>query len=196
MWDERYATQEYVYGTEPNRFLVEQASLLQSPVLSLAEGEGRNAVYLARQGLDVLGVDSSQVGLAKAHRLAAEHGVTLRSEVVDLAVYTPPPNTFGSVVSIFAHVPSAVRKRLYPRVVKALLPNGIIVLEAYAKAQIGRGTGGPKDPDLLLTADELAEDFTGLEVLLCREIEREVVEGSLHTGMASVVQLVARKPVQ
>lgn len=109
MWDERYAAEEYVYGTEPNAFLKEHAQRLAGPVLSVAEGEGRNAVFLASLGLEVLGVDGSAVGLAKARRLAEAKGVSIDTLVVDLADYEPPAAAFGAVVSIFAHLPSRVR---------------------------------------------------------------------------------------
>src|SRR5215213_457002 len=149
MWNERYASTEFAYGTEPNSFLVQNASLLTSPVLSLAEGEGRNAVFLASLGLDVLGVDASDVGLAKAQTLAASRGLAIRTEVADLASYEPPENHHGSVISISAHFPSKVRNRLYPQLERSLKPGGIILLEAYTKAQISRNTGGPRDSDML-----------------------------------------------
>ncbi|QKH37879.1 class I SAM-dependent methyltransferase [Achromobacter pestifer] len=193
MWDERYAVDEYVYGTEPNAFLAENAGLLSGPVLSLAEGEGRNAVFLASLGLDVLGVDGSAVGLAKARRLAAAKGVSIRTETADFAEYEPPPESFGAVVSIFAHTPSHVRRRLHRLAELSLQPGGIILLEAYRKAQFGRGTGGPPDPDMLMARADLEQDFLNCQVLLSREIERDVVEGIFHTGPACVVQFIARK---
>src|SRR5262249_32066260 len=104
MWNERYSASEFAYGTEPNAFLVQHANLLSGPVLSLGEGEGRNAVFLASIGLGVLGVDSSEVGMAKAQRLATSRGVAIRTEVADLAAYDPGANSFGAVVSIFAHL--------------------------------------------------------------------------------------------
>lgn len=193
MWDERYAVDEYVYGTEPNAFLAENAGLLSGPVLSLAEGEGRNAVFLASLGLDVLGVDGSAVGLAKARRLAAAQGVSIRTETADFAEYAPPPASFGAVVSIFAHMPSCVRSRLHRLAELSLQPGGIILLEAYRKAQLGRGTGGPPDADMLMARADLEQDFPNCQVLLSREIERDVVEGIFHTGPACVVQFIARK---
>lgn len=193
MWDERYAGDEYVYGTEPNDFLAAHAALLQGPVLSLAEGEGRNAVFLAARGLDVLGVDGSAVGLAKARKLAATRGVSIRTEVVDLNTYIPPPASFGAAVSIFAHLPAAARRRLHRLLEQALVPDGVILLEGYAKAQIARDTGGPKDLDMLLAHTEVEADFPGCDIILSRETERDIVEGRLHTGRASVVQFIARK---
>jgi cyclopropane fatty-acyl-phospholipid synthase-like methyltransferase len=159
----------------------------------LAEGEGRNAVFLASLGLDVLGVDGSEVGLAKAHRLAESKGVAIKTEVADLATYEPPANFYGSVVSIFAHLPSDVRRRLYRLVEQSLKPGGIILLEAYSKSQMSRDTGGPKDPDMLMTVVDIQKEFSNCEVLLCQEIERQVVEGEFHTGLASVVQFIGKK---
>ena len=193
MWNERYASNEFAYGTEPNSFLVQNASLLTSPVLSLAEGEGRNAVFLASLGLDVLGVDASDVGLAKAQNLAASRGLAIRTEVADLTAYELPENHYGSVISISAHLPSKVRDRLYPQVERSLKTGGIILFEAYTKAQISRNTGGPKDSDMLMDLAELEQQFPNCEPILTREIEREVVEGKFHTGLACVVQFIARK---
>lgn len=193
MWDQRYAADEFVYGTEPNSFLVQNAKILVGPVLSLAEGEGRNAVFLASLGLDVLGVDASEVGLAKAQKLAASRGMSIRTEVADLATYEPAPDCFGSVVSISAHLPSDVRKRLYPLVERSLKSGGIILFEAYTKAQVTRNTGGPKDSDMLMDRVDIEREFPNCETILSQEIEREVVEGKFHTGLASVVQFIARR---
>lgn len=195
MWNQRYASGEFVYGTEPNSFLREHASLLAGPVLSLAEGEGRNAVFLASLGLDVLGVDGSEVGLAKARQLAASRGLAIRTEVADLVTYEPPENSFGSVISISAHLPTQIRKRLHRLVERALRPGGIMLLEAYSKAQITRDTGGPKDVDMLMAREDLEREFPHCELILSQEIEREVVEGQFHTGLASVVQFIARKRI-
>jgi SAM-dependent methyltransferase len=195
MWNERYAADGFAYGTEPNAFLAQHAKLLVGPVLSLAEGEGRNAVFLASLGLDVLGVDGSEVGLAKARALAAARGVSIRTEVADLATYEPPEQAFGAVVSISAHLPSVARKRLHGLAERALRPGGIVLLEAYTRAQLARTTGGPKDPDMLMSRADLLAEFANCEPMLAREIEREVVEGRFHTGLASVVQFLARKRV-
>ena len=193
MWNERYSSDEYIYGTQPNVFLAENATLLTGPVLSLAEGEGRNAVFLASLGLEVLGVDGSEVGLAKARTLADSRGVDIKTEVADLAIYEPSENCFGSVISIFAHLPREIRRRLYRLVEQSLKPGGIFLLEAYHKSQLSRNTGGPRDPDLLVARLDLEEAFPNCEVILSQEIEREVNEGSFHTGLASVVQFIAKK---
>ena len=141
----------------------------------------------------MLGVDASDVGLGKAQKLAASKGVAIRTEVADLATYEPPENHYGSVVSIFAHLPSRVRNRLYPLIERSLKPGGVILLEAYTKAQISRNTGGPKDLDMLMDLAELEQQFPDCEPIVAQEIEREVIEGSFHTGLACVVQFIARK---
>jgi SAM-dependent methyltransferase len=194
MWNERYSAKEYVYGTQPNAFLRENvAAIREGPILSLCEGEGRNAVFLAERGFDVLGVDGSDVGLKKAQELAAARGVKIETLVCDLAQYTPPAQTFGAVVAIFAHVPSAVRRKVFRASVEALKPGGVFLLEAYTPEQLGRNTGGPKELDRLVSLEDLHIDLEGCEFLLGRETEREVVEGCFHTGPGAVVQVIARK---
>ena len=193
MWNERYKDNEYVYGTEPNTFLVEHSKMFKGPVLSLAEGEGRNAVYLASLGLDVHAVDLSEVGLMKAQALAKSKGVSIETEVADLGEFEPAVNHYESVVSIFAHLPKTVRSKLYPRVEDSLKSGGLIILEAYSEAQLSRDTGGPKDVDLLMTAQKINEEFSRCTPILLREVERDVFEGKYHTGKASVVQFIGRK---
>lgn len=193
MWNQRYDSHEFAYGTEPNSFLVQNAKLLSGPVLCLAEGEGRNAVFLASLGLEVLGVDGSEVGLAKAQKLAASRGLSIRTEVVDLATYEPKEEFYGSVVSISAHLPRSNRERLHRLVERCLKPGGIMLLEAYTKAQLARNTGGPKDPDMLMARVDIEQEFPNCEPIISQEIDREVVEGTFHTGLASVVQFLARK---
>jgi len=192
-WNERYENDGYLYGTEPNSFLAELIDLLRGPVLSLSEGEGRNAVFMASRGLQVLGVDCSEVGLAKAQALAKSRGVVIETEVADLANFTPMANYYGAVVSISAHLPSKIRNYLYPLIERALKPNGIVVLEAYSENQLANNTGGPKDIDMLMSVKKLQEEFPSLKPILIQEIDREVREGVGHTGMASVVQYIARK---
>jgi SAM-dependent methyltransferase len=192
-WNERYAGAAYLYGTEPNSFLVEHVELLSGPVLSLSEGEGRNAVFLASHGLDVVGVDISTVALEKANKLAKSQGVEIKTIVADLATFEPEEKHYGSIVSISAHLPSTIRNRLYPLLERALRPNGIVVLEAYSEDQLSRDTGGPKDPDMLMTVAKLRREFPSLEPILLREIDREVREGTGHTGMAAVVQFIGQR---
>jgi len=193
MWNERYAVDEYVYGTQPNTFLAEHASLLKGPVLSLAEGEGRNGVFLATRGLEAHCVDGSDVGLAKARQLAESRNVCIHTEVADLAAFEPEAGRYGSVISISAHLPGAIRARLYPLVERCLHPGGMVLLEAYSEAQLRRDTGGPKDIDLLMSVAKIEREFPNMEPILLQELDREVIEGTYHTGMASVIQFIGRK---
>ena len=192
-WNKRYASRDFLYGTEPNSFLAEHYSLLSSPVLSLSEGEGRNAVFLASRGLEVIGVDISGVALEKAKGLAESCGVEIKTVVADLATFVPEENHYGSVISISAHLPSRIRSRLYPLIERSLKRDGVVVLEAFSENQLSRSTGGPKDADMLMTFEKLQQEFPNLEPVLLREVEREVSEGAGHTGLASVVQFIGRK---
>ena len=194
MWDERYSEDGFAYGTEPNSFLAEVApGLSRGRVLSIAEGEGRNAVFLASLGFEVHSVDQSAVGVDKTRRLAAERGVTVHAEVGDLVDHPIAAGSFDGVVSIFAHMPKPVRVGLHQRLVVALRPGGWLVLEAYTPRQVGRGTGGPPVVDLMMDPDDLRGELAGLELERMEELEREVHEGRYHNGVASVVQVVARK---
>jgi SAM-dependent methyltransferase len=196
MWDERYAQPGFAFGTEPNEFLVAVAGRIPvGPVLSLGEGEGRNAAFLAGLGHRVVAVDQSEVGLAKARRLAADRGLTIETVRADLAEYPIEPGAWAGIISIFCHLPRRVRAPLYAAVVRGLRPGGILVLEAYTLNQIGRGTGGPQDPDMLVSLATLTEELAGLDLVHARELDRDVREGAYHTGVASVVQLIGlRKP--
>ncbi|UTG93273.1 SAM-dependent methyltransferase [Geobacter sulfurreducens] len=194
-WNERYDTEEFVYGREPNAFLAGVSAMMPpGDVLCLAEGEGRNAVFLARQGHRVLAVDASAVGLSKAARLAEEHGVRIETLTTDLADLVIEPGRWDAIVSIFCHVPPPVRRVLHRQAVAGLRPGGLFVLEAYTPAQLELRTGGPPTVELLMTLADLREELAGLEFLQAREIERDVLEGRLHTGRGAVVQIVARKP--
>lgn len=193
-WDERYSEPAFVYGTEPNDFLVSVADRIPpGPVLMLGEGEGRNAAFLAGRGHEVVAVDQSEIGLAKARRLAEERGVRVQTRQADLRDYPIGPGAWAGIVSIFCHLPPAVRVPVHAAVVRGLRPGGVFVLEAYTPRQLGRGTGGPPDPELLPTLDALTAELAGLEFVYARELDREVREGTYHTGPAAVVQLLARR---
>lgn len=195
MWDERYDTADFVYGREPNAFLAAVSGMISpGDVLCLAEGEGRNAVFLARQGHRVVAVDSSSVGLAKAQRLAQESGVRIETVVADLAHFPLEPGRWDAIVSIFCHLPPQVRRSLHRQAVQGLRPGGLFILEAYTPAQLALRTGGPPSEEMMMTLAALRDELAGLEFLQGRELERDVVEGRLHTGRGAVVQVVARKP--
>lgn len=196
-WDARYDIDGYLYGAAANAFLVEQAPLFPAAasILCLAEGEGRNGVFLAELGHRVVAVDQSSVGLRKAARLAAERGVKIETICADLAEYRIEPNTWDAVVSIWCHLPSALRATVHAQVVAGLKPGGLLVLEAYTPDQLKHGTGGPPTADLMMTLAALREELKGLELLHAVEIERTIHEGRAHLGLSAVVQVVARKPV-
>jgi SAM-dependent methyltransferase len=194
VWDDRYAQPGFAYGTQPNDFLAAVASQIPpGPVLSLGEGEGRNAAFLASLGHDVLAVDQSAVGLDKARRLAEERGLVVRTHPANLAAFPIEPGAWAGIVSIYCHLPPAIRVPLYSAVVRGLRPGGVFVLEAYTPRQFGRGTGGPPSPEMMVSLDDLTKELAGLEFLHALKTEREVREGTYHTGLASVVQLVARR---
>ncbi len=195
IWDERYSVPDYVYGTEPNAFVAEMAARIPAgPVLCLAEGEGRNAVHLARLGHAVTAVDQSAIGLAKAARLAIAHNVTVTTIAADLAHYAIEPGAWAGIVTTFAHLPPSLRRTVHAQVVAGLRPGGVFILEAYTPAQPAFGTGGPKDPALCMTLAALREELAGLTFDLARECEREVIEGTGHRGRGAVVQIVAHRP--
>ncbi len=196
MWDQRYSEPGYAYGSEPNEYLAAQvAQLPKGRALCLAEGQGRNAVFLATQGFDVTAVDQSRVGLESAQAFATERGVRIVTEVADLNDYDLGQDTWSAIISIWAHVPPDVRGRLHSACVRALAPGGVLLLEAYTPAQVGRGTGGPPDPALCMTLEALRDELQGLEFLQAQETERDVAEGRYHQGRSAVVQVLARKPL-
>jgi len=195
-WDDRYGTQEYLYGTEPSDFLAERYSALPAggEILCLADGEGRNGVFLATRGMRVTGVDSSAVGLAKAQRLAAERRVPLDTIVADLATWELGDARWDGVVSIWAHLPAPIRATLHPGLARALRPGGVLLLEHYHPLQLGYGTGGPPDPTMMLTLAELDAAFPEWIRLHAFEGERVVIEGSGHGGKSYVTQAILKKP--
>lgn len=195
-WDERYGAPAYLYGTEPSDFLAERYLALPpgGEVLCLADGEGRNGVFLSTRGMRVTGVDSSAVGLEKARRLAAERRVRLETVLADLATWELGDARWDGVVSIWAHLPAPIRATLQPRIARALRPGGVLLLEHYHPLQVGYGTGGPSDPTMLLTLEELIAAFPDWIRLHTFEGERVVVEGRGHGGNSYVTQAILKKP--
>ena len=195
-WDERYAQAGYWYGEAPNDFLRAVAGRLApgADVLSIGEGEGRNGVYLATLGHRVTGVDASALGLAKAQALAVARGVVIDVVEASLETFDLGVDRWDGIVSIWCHLPTALRRDVHARVVRALKPGGLVMLEAYRPEQLEYGTGGPSDPSMLYRLDDLRRDFTGLDIVHGVEIVREVHEGVGHHGLSAVVQLVARRP--
>jgi SAM-dependent methyltransferase len=194
MWDQRYSETGYAYGTDPNSFLAVYADQIPSGrVLCLAEGQGRNAVFLAQLGFRVTAVDSSAVGLAKARGLAADRGVSIDTIVADLTSYDIETEAWEGIVSIFCHLPPPVRGRLHRQIAGGLSSGGCLILEAYTPRQLAFRSGGPPEADLTVTAEGLGEELVGVRLDILREIERDVIEGKYHTGRGAVVQVLGRK---
>ena len=197
MWDQRYSSSEYIYGKSPNDFLASVIDRLpRGRILSLAEGEGRNAVYLAEQGCNVEAVDSSSVGLDKAQKFAAERGVAITTTVADLSQLAIEPASWDAIVSIFCHLPRPLRARVHKAVVRGLKPGGIFVLEAYTPKQLEYGTGGPPTVKLMMSLKELRRELDGLVFEHAVELTRHIDEGKYHSGRGAVVQVLARKPTE
>ncbi len=195
-WNERYGAADYVYGTMPNDFLVSVAAEIPAgPVLCLAEGEGRNAIWIAGRGHTVTAVDQAEAGLAKARALAQSRGVPLTAVAADLADFAITPQAWSGIVAIFMHLPPALRRTVLGRAAAGLRRGGVFAMEAYRPAQLDHGTGGPRDVTLLPTLAELRAELGDLEFLIARELERDVREGGCHTGRSAVVQVLARRPV-
>ncbi len=158
MWDERYNSEAYAYGTEPNEFLEQNfCSIPKGKILSLAEGEGRNAVFLAQKGYSVTAVDSSIVGLTKAKKLAKENNVTLELIHADLKDYDLGVDKWDGIISIFNPLPSELRKKLYKNIEKSLKVNGVFLLEAYTPDQLQHGTGGGNSVDVMQSNKRLLQ---------------------------------------
>ncbi|MGA7413783.1 MAG: class I SAM-dependent methyltransferase [Bryobacteraceae bacterium] len=195
LWDQRYQA-GLLFGTEPNEYLRSKAYRLKPGMkaIAVADGQGRNSVWLAQLGLDVLATDISAVALTHADSLAAERGVRIRTECVDLTTFRWPVATFDVAVEIFAHFPAVVRSGIHAGIVLALKPGGLLIFEGFHVRQAGRPSGGPKEADMLYTPEKMREEFAGLQILELLEGTTILEEGSKHQGEAVVVRMVARKP--
>ena len=198
MWDQRYNEEGFAYGFEPNDFLKSECARIPQGgrVLCLAEGEGRNAVFLAKQGYAVTAVDLSSVGLDKAKAYAIENAVEISTIVADLADYDFGCETWDGIISISAHVPPKLRKKLHTQVVNSLSKGGVFILEAYTERQIEMdGIGGPppSQKEMFMSLKELKHELSGLDFVHGAQVERHISEGKYHQGESAVVQVVACK---
>jgi SAM-dependent methyltransferase len=196
-WDERYAQQGYVFGEEPNAFLARQKHRLWpgARALAVADGEGRNGVWLAEQGLDVVSVDGSPIAQDKARRLAQRRGVQLTFELADLSAWTWPEQAFDVVAGIFIQFAGPdLRPRMFDGMRQALRPGGLLLLEGYRPEQLAYGTGGPPAVENLYTEDMLREAFADMEILELSSYDAVLAEGSGHAGMSALIDLVAQRP--
>jgi cyclopropane fatty-acyl-phospholipid synthase-like methyltransferase len=195
-WESRYSEPGYLFGTEPSVFLKSHAHLLRPGLtaLAVADGEGRNGVFLAERGLDVLAIDISPTALAKAQALAKERGVALRTEVANLHDWTWPTGAFDAIIAIFIQfsMPN-LRTRLFAGIKQALKPGGLLLLQGYRPEQIKYKTGGPSDPERLYTRALLEQAFADFSSLAIEEHDSVLSEGSHHIGTAALIDLVGRK---
>lgn len=195
-WNDRYAEQGFAYGTEPNKFLRSFAAEFRpgQRALLVCDGEGRNGVWMAQQGLEVLSVDQSLVGLQKAQALADERGVQLETVCADIYQWHWPVAEFDFVILIYAHFREPDRERLHQAALNALKPGGQVILEAYTKQQDNYSSGGPQDPGMLYTEDMMREDFAGATISRLQSLVAMLNEGKYHVGDGAIVRLVATRP--
>lgn len=197
-WNERFDKEEFIFGTEPNEYLVEQVNRhlkSGSRVLCIADGEGRNGVWLAKQGMQVVGFDASDIALSKAKKFAQENHVDVEYSFSYTDSYAWPLNTYDAVVAIFIQFADPeMRKRIFQKTYETLKPGGIFILQGYTPKQLEYKTGGPSLIEHLYTEElirELAKDFLIIEL---RSYEKVLSEGARHEGMSALLGLVAQKP--
>ena len=199
-WNERYAGAEFAYGKKPNEFLVAECHRIKSGrVLCLAEGKGRNASFLASKGFNVTAVDQSKQGLDKTKELGREIGVEITTIEADLENFEIAPSYWGAIVSISAHLPPSIRKKIHRQVVSGIKPGGILILEAYTEKQLEMpGIGGPPadQKEMFMSLSKLEIELAGLDFVLAKETERNFDEGKYHQGLSAVVQVVAERVAQ
>lgn len=197
MWEERYATPDYVFGTEPADFLVKHRAYLTPgrTALSVADGEGRNSVYMAGQGMTVTALELVPRAIEKARALAAAQGVTVDFRQADLLEHDWGAGTYDLVVGVFFQfVGPAERARLFAGMAAAVAPGGLILLHGYRPEQIAYGTGGPPVAENMYTETILRNAFRGWEVLVAESYDREIAEGAAHVGLSALIDFIARKP--
>ena len=198
-WNDRFSAEGYLFGREPNAFLASQRERLKPGMraLCVADGEGRNSVWLARQGVKVTAFDFSPVGVAKAHALAREAGVAVDHRQCDIYRWDWSQARYDAVVAIFIQFASpAERAAIFTGMRESLAPGGLLILQGYRPEQIAYGTGGPSQVENLYTAALLRESFAGLEILHLASHDDAVDEGPGHRGMSALIDLVARRPLQ
>ncbi len=198
MWNDRYAKPGYLFGTEPAQYLLNHKAYLKSGLtaLAVADGEGRNSVYMAGQGVQVTAMDSSDVAVEKAHALAKAAGVEVDFNIADIAKWDWGATAYDLVVGVFIQfVGPEGRAAQFAGMKQAVKPGGHILLHGYTPKQLEFGTGGPPFLENLYTEDILREAFSDFEIVELKAYEREIDEGEGHSGMSALVDLVARKPL-
>jgi len=200
MWNERYGAESYAYGTEPNTFFAESFSWLKDAknILLAAEGEGRNAVYAAKNGLRVSAFDISEAGKTKAYALAAANSVSIDYEVGDFLKMDFEPSTFDAAGLIYAHFSPPILSIYHQRIVELLKPNGLLILEGFSTNNLpyreaNPKIGGPDKIEMLFSIERIKKEFPTLEILQLEEVEVELNEGLYHQGKGKVIRFIGRK---
>ena len=195
-WNTRFSEDGYLFGTEPNAFLASQRDRLKPGMraLCIADGDGRNSVFLARQGLDVTAFDFSPVAIGKAKRLAAEAGVQVDYRQSDILAWQWEPSRYDVVAAIFFQfLDPAQRADVFRGLERTLAPGGLLLLQGYRPEQVANATGGPKAEENMYTEALLRESFRDLEILHVASHDEVLAEGTAHRGMSALIDLVARK---
>lgn len=193
-WNERFSNEEFVYGKEPNSFFKEEVDKLEpGRLLLIGEGEGRNAVYAASNGWDVYAFDWSEVGKRKAEKFAEERNVSINYKVQELQNFTPEENYYDAAAIIFVHLEEDLREKVHQKILNALKPGGVIIVEVYEKEQIKYNSGGPKSLDLLYSLEELFADFQDMNFQSFSKEIIELNESEKHQGRAAVIRLIVKK---
>ncbi|WNF21176.1 class I SAM-dependent methyltransferase [Mesobacillus jeotgali] len=194
-WHERFGSEEYVYGEEPNLFIKKQSNRLEKgkKVVCFAEGEGRNAVYLAREGYEVTAYDYALNGLKKTEKLAQRYGVNITTKQKDLIQEQVPVEEFDAAIMVFGHFSKQDQKTVFDKLVSAVKPGGIVMMEVYSEDQVRYGTGGPKTIDMLYDPVDLLQWVKGYKTLHFFYGEEERIEGQLHTGVGHIIQAIIEK---
>lgn len=196
-WDARYDRPDYLFGEEPNAFLKSQLHRikLHKNALAVADGEGRNGVWLAQQGLSVTSIDASSVALRKAEDLAARREVSITTRLVDMNDFQWPAAAYDLVVAIFIQFADPqLRDDMFAGMIRTLAPGGTLLMQGYRREQLAYGTGGPRDADHLYTEEMLRDAFDSLEIVELNSYDAEIRDGPAHDGMSALIDLVARKP--
>lgn len=193
-WNERYGTEEYAYGEEPNSFIRQQLPKLKpGRILFPAEGEGRNAVYAASVGWEVTAFDLSTIGRKKAFQLAVKHNVDIYYLIESFESVSFEKDSFDCIALVFAHIHSGKRKEYHQKLASFLKPGGKLIMESFSKEQIVRESGGPKNPEMLYSIEDMQGDFADFSELQIEKAETNLNEGLFHRGSASVIRVVATK---
>jgi SAM-dependent methyltransferase len=193
-WNKRYATPNYLYGFDPNEYLKQELLKLEPGKLLLpGEGEGRNALWAAKQGWDVTALDASEVAQKKALKLFAEHGVSVQYLVTDILHFTPY-DQFDAIAMVYVHVHKDIQQQLAHKLVSMLKPKGILIIEMFHPEQIPLSSGGPKNPEMFALEEELKDQYKDLRIEELSKVVVDLDEGILHKGKAIVYRMRATKP--